>query len=525
MKKILFSLAAVAAMVGCAKDAPIVDNTNNTPVETLAIAASIDLSDTRVTIGGKEFTDVKWAQGDVVRLVSVAGVNTELQTTESGDTDVRFRGDAEYKADVDTYYAVYPSTTITNGVASFDLTTQDGKAAKAAILAATTKDADKGVIDMAFKPINALLHVAVTGAPAIKMAEFLAFDGAQFASGFSYDFAAETVTTSGATTVLTVNSPNAEDFFFSLPADLNMAAGYIVRLTDTNNNVCSKAYNGKTFAKGTTTRVEFAWSQPTVTLGTPMTSYSYYVAGNASQANSCTNNVIYFPNASTYANVQNAMVTEAGVVVDGKDYTADFANKSFTPANVTVSSWGEHSVKAYIKTKDGKRYESAPQTVHITGLPHNNHWFSSDDTTGWETTGTVSFDSKYGYRTLHYYRVPPFSATYKVGAIFSPSFNLPDNVNIHYDIKACYCTGGLGSADIQFITGITSGTAVPSSTQTKTLSLITSNEYPSEGNYTTFSFDATIGNSQRVYITDSHDKDFNYINLYVYTGSCNVMYR
>ena len=434
MKKILFSLAAVAAMVGCAKDAPIVDNTNNTPVETLSIAASIDLSDTRVTIEGEEFTDVKWAQGDIVRLVSVAGVNTELQTTESGDTDVRFRGDAEYKADVDTYYAVYPSTTITNGVASFDLTTQDGKAAKAAILAATTKDADKGVIDMAFKPINALLHVAVTGAPAIKTAEFLAFDGAQFASGFSYDFAAETVTTSGATTMLTVNNPNAADFFFSLPADLNMAAGYIVRLTDTNNNVCSKAYNGKTFAKGTTTRVEFEWSQPTVTLGTPMTSYSYYVAGNASQANSCTNNIIYFPNASTYANVQNAMVTEAGVNVDGTDYTADFANKSFTPANVTVSSWGEHSVKAYIKTKDGKRYESAPQTVHITGLPYD-YTFDGEladfRSAGWTTNGSLN-DGNMGLASRTKGVVLQNGGN--EGFVVSPKFELPTNTRVQASI-------------------------------------------------------------------------------------------
>lgn len=523
MKKILFSLAAVAAMVGCAKDAPIVDNTNNTPVETLAISASIDLSDTRVTISGEEFTDVKWAQADIVRLVSVAGVNTELQTTESGDTDVRFRGDAEYKADVDTYYAVYPSTTITNGVASFDLTTQDGKAAKAAVLAATTKDADKGVIDMAFKPINALLHVAVTGAPAIKTAEFLAFDGAQFASGFSYDFAAETVTPSGATTVLTVNNPNAEDFFFSLPADLNMAAGYIVRLTDTNNNVCSKAYNGKTFEQGTTTRVEFEWSQPTVTLGTPMTSYSYYVAGNVSQANSCTNNVIYFPNASTYANVQNAMVTEAGVVVDGTDYTADFANKSFTPANVTVSSWGEHSVKAYIKTKDGKRYESAPQTVHITGLPYDANWFNSTDTTGWETTGTVKFnDNGYGYRTFKFY------SSSETGAIFSPSFNLPNNVNVHYDVKAYFKTTAIGSNTCNLVTGITSGTTVPSSTQTKTINqkMNSAGQKPSESQYTTCSFDATMSNGQRVYITDSHPSlRWNGSTHYFIIGRCNVMYR
>ena len=29
---------------------------------------------------------------------------------------------------------------------------------------------------------------------------------------------------------------------FQLPADLNMANGYVVRLTDNNGNICSKAF-------------------------------------------------------------------------------------------------------------------------------------------------------------------------------------------------------------------------------------------------------------------------------------------
>lgn len=518
MKRYILSLAAVAAMVGCAKDAPIVDNTNNEPVERLSIAASIDLSDTRVTIGGEKFTDVKWERGDVVRLASVAGINTELMTTESGDTDVIFRGDGDYLADEDTYYAIYPSTAIKSGAATFNLAAQDGK--DVAILAAKSENAMKGVIDMAFKPINALLHVAVADAPEIAKAEFLAYDASEFAAAFSYNFAEDKVTTTAMATVLTVNNPNAEDFFFSLPADLDMSGGYIVRLTDERGNVCSKAYNGKVFARGTTTRVEFAWSQPTVTLGTPMTSYSYYVAGNVSQANNCAHNIIYFPTASSYANVQNAMVTEAGVIVDGVSYKAEVANKSFTPASVTVSSWGEKRVVAYIKTRDGKTIQSASQTVYITGLPHNNHWFSSDDTTGWETTGTVSFDSGYGYRTMYYYL-----GGVDGGAIFSPSFSLPANVNVHYDIKACYYTTGLFAKSIKLITGITSGTSVPSSTQTKELTRVTSNANPSEGKYTTCSFDAVMGNGQRIYITDDHQKDGNAAQNWFTIGSCAIKYR
>lgn len=508
----------MAAMVGCnSTDEPIL-NGNDSSAGELVLNASIVTDDTRVTVTGEQFTDVKWERGDYVYLASVAGIGTELITTEAGDTDVRFRGNGDYIADDDTYYAIYPSVAITRGVATFNLAKQEGD--DVAILAATAVGTANGVIDMAFHPINALLHVAVTDAPAIEKAELVAYDGKAFTSSFNYDFAQNKVTATGTATVLTVTNPDAAGFFFSLPADLDMSGGYIVRLTDESGNICSKAYNGKVFARGSTTRVEFAWSLPSVTLGTPMTSYSYYTQGNVSAANNCANNIIYFPTASSFANVQNAMVTEAGVIVEGVSYKADIANKSFTPASITVSSWGEKRVVAYIKTKDGKTIQSPAKTVYITGLPHNNHWFSSNDTTGWQTTGTTSFDSGYGYRTLYYYL-----GDAEGGAIFSPSFNLPANVNIHYDIKACYYTTGLGAKSIKLITGITSGTAVPSSTQTKTLKRVTTNATPNEGTYTMCSFDATVGNGQRVYITDDHGKDGNAAQNWFSIGSCNITYR
>lgn len=361
------SMAAIAAMVGCAKEAPIA---NLETKEAISIVASIDLSETRVTVEGEKFTDVKWEQGDNVTLSSAAGASATLTATAAGNENVRFEGEGTFAADTDTYYAIYPATAIEAGVATFDLTTQSGS--DVAILAAKAENVAKGSIPMTFQPINSLLHVAVSGVETLAKAEFMAYDGASIASGFSYDFANDTTTSTGSTATLEVSNPATAGFFFSLPADLDMANGYVVRLTDGSGNVCSKAYNGKTFARGTTTRVDIAWSTPSVTLGKPMTSYSYYVDGQASTANGCANNVIYFPNASSYANVQNAMVAEVGVIVDGTPYTAtiDTTTKSFTVSNVTVTSWGAKSVEAYIKTKDGETYKSAAQTVYITGLPY-----------------------------------------------------------------------------------------------------------------------------------------------------------
>lgn len=376
MKKLFMSLAALAAVVGCSK---VEEHSIN--VETnqdISLVASIEIEDTRVTVAGENFTEVSWEQGDVIRLASVAGVDAELAAEAAGSSNIRFVGESALLQDVDTYYAVYPSTNIEGTTVTFNYAEQSGD--DVAALVAKSENASKSDIHMAFKPVNSLLHVAVSGVESLAKAEFVSFNGTTLPAEFSYNFESDTTENGGSVEAYTVTAPAVEGFFFRLPADLDMSEGYIVRLTDAQGNVCSKAYNGKTFARGTTTRVEIAWSTPVVTLVAPKTSYSYYAAGDSKTANSCANNVIYFNSASTYANVQNAMVAEAGFIVDGKEYVAniDTANKSFSMGNVTVSSWGAKSVKAYIKTKDGKRYESAAETVYITGLPYHADWRSAD---------------------------------------------------------------------------------------------------------------------------------------------------
>lgn len=420
MKKILFSLAAIAAMVGCqSADEPIV-NVNN---EKLALEASIVVDQTRVSVAGEKFTDVSWVEGDVIRLESKRGMKATLAATAAGKSDVRFEGSGAAVADIDTYYAVYPDMNVSNGAITMNYAEQQGD--DVALLVAKAEECGIAGLQMSFRPLNALLHVAVSGAAELKSAEFKSFTGEGVASQFTYDFDTDAVTYDATATALVVETPNAEGFFFRLPADLDMSEGYTISLTDVNNNVCTKAYNGKTFERGTTTRVDIAWSQPTVTLGAPMTSYSYYAAGQAVTANSCANNVIYFPNASSYANVQNAMIAEAGIFVDGTPYTAtlDTATKSFTMGNVTVSEWTGYTVEAYIKTKDGQTYKSAPQTVYITGLPYHADWRSKD------------------YSDWRYTKISDKGTSLQVdssvlGCIISPEFKVPGNTSVTSAIAA-----------------------------------------------------------------------------------------
>lgn len=443
------ALAAVAAFVGCSKEnAPIdVIEKNN-----FTVNASIVLDDTRVAVEGENFTDVKWEMDDMIQLSSASGTSMTMTAnaiSETGDK-ASFAGEGELVSAVDTYYAIYPVAAIDEGVAKVNLVAQSGD--DAAVLVAKSNATTTEGISMAFTPANALLHVAVSGVESLAKAEFKAFDGSAIASEFVYDFVSETASAEGETLSYVVESPAVDGFFFSLPADMDMMGGYIVSLTDAEGNVCTKAYNGKTFAKGTTTRVNIEWSTPSVALGTPMTSYSYYAVGDSATANSCANNVIYFTTASTFSGVQNAMIAEAGYVVDGVTYVSDVdtATKSFAMAqDVTVSTWGAKSVEAYIKTKDGQTYKSST-TVYITGLPYTYNFVDGSldayRNAGWSTNGklrvgTMDLAGHSSTLVLHYYR-NVFGKTNESGYIVSPMFNIPADINVQPQVvRHAYAAG------------------------------------------------------------------------------------
>jgi hypothetical protein len=207
-----------------------------------------------------------------------------------------------------------------------------------------------------------------------------------------------------------------------------MSAGYVVRLTDAHGNICSKAYNGKTFTKATTTRVAIEWSTPSVTLGAK-TSYSYYLLNQPATANSSANDVIYFSGdcASSYAGIQNAYISEVGFKVDGTTYSSASGNvvwnkseKSFSMNNLTVSEKRGYAVEAYIVTKEHGTITSS-NTLYITGLPYTLNTSANDGT--WSSSGNVAWNGNSGVQ-LGYYQWSGEASIQK------SDFVLPANVNI-----------------------------------------------------------------------------------------------
>ena len=425
MRRIFIALAAVAAMVGCSKENAPIDAIEK---DSFTMNASIVLDETRVTVEGEKFTDVKWEQGDMVALASEAGMSTTLSATEAGDK-VCFVGEGVYAADVDTYYAIYPATTIDGGVATIDLANQSGDDKDSAVLVAKAEGTKGKAIDMKFTPANALLHVAVSGVSSLSKAEFVAFDGAMLPQGFTYSFETEAAEHYGEkVAAYTIENPSKDGFFFSLPADLNMANGYVVRLTDASGNVCSKAYNAKTFEKATTTRVSIDFATPSVTLGAK-TSYSYYLLNQPASANTCANDVIYFTGdcATTYAGIQNVYVTEVGFKVDGTTYSSanggvtwNKSAKSFSMNNMTVSEKRGYAVEAYIVTKEHGTI-TASNTLYITGLPYTLNVSANDGT--WAEEGYVNWNTSSGIRL-------GYNQWGGEAYIQKSDFVLPANVNI-----------------------------------------------------------------------------------------------
>lgn len=431
MRKIFIALAAIAAAVGCSKE--------NAPMEVIEhdsfmMNASIVLDDTRVTVEGEKFTDVKWVKGDNVALSSAAGASATLVAEAAGDTSVRFVGEGVAVADADTYYAIYPKMEIVDGVAMVDLMEQSGD--DAAVLVSKAQGNRGEAIDMTFRPANALLHVAVSGVESLAKAEFMAFNEASLPQGFAYLFESEMTQNYGEVASYTIDNPSLDGFFFSLPADLDMSAGYVVRLTDAQGNICSKAYNGKIFTKATTTRVAIEWSTPSVTLGAK-TSYSYYLLNQPASANSSANDVIYFSGdcASSYAGIQNAYISEVGFKVDGTTYSSASGNvvwnkseKSFSMDNLTVSEKRGYTVEAYIVTKEHGTITSS-NTLYITGLPYTLNVSANDGT--W----TEEREVKWGNTDRSYSAV---RIGYAVGSSFNTgassmtkSFTLPADVNVN----------------------------------------------------------------------------------------------
>ena len=167
MKRFLSILLLCVGMVSCADSGPEENNLPKVSVSanslTLEGEAGEDLPSFGVTIDGADYTQYGFEVGDQIRIVSEKGLNVVMEAESAGTHGIKFKGDFQPVAAVDTYYAVYPAHVglFSNGEVEVDLRLleQDGTSSRAAVLAAVSEQVEGANIHFDFRPINTILYV------------------------------------------------------------------------------------------------------------------------------------------------------------------------------------------------------------------------------------------------------------------------------------------------------------------------------------------------------------------------------
>lgn len=410
--RVLFAIFALFAATACSSsdtDQLIIPEGGNQEVVIpegndvfeLTTSAIAPEEEVRAGFTDAQKTQTVWYKGDQIRLTSLAGASAVLTNELEQGNNAFFRGTGTAAAEIDTYFAAYPSSLDlhTDGKVVMDFSkVQDGSEQNAIMAAGWCESVGKNEIVMGFTPINALLYVTVANLPAgytIYEVKFSDLDtllpGSQ-----TYDISAAsygTMTTEGGLTHYTINT-SATNFFIALPAYYTPTTGYVltVKAKDgAGQEYCTVGAFGAQggFSAGSTSYVTFDWTKNGISTIGPKTSYDLYLANNSAANTANTGQLVYCDanNATTYT-MQNTLInkgfiTNVGYVYDGTEFNTgsgivwDQSNKQFyVGGNLDGQSKAAHSLEVFMTTKLGDRIV-VRKTLHVTGIPYSYSRFSS----------------------------------------------------------------------------------------------------------------------------------------------------
>lgn len=465
MKRVLLIICSILLFVACSKKELDVEVEKTGSFD---VAASYIVPQIGVTITGEEYTEYSWETGDIISIFSSGGIGKDspavVVAQSDGHTNVKFKGNFDFVADVDNYFALYPaqedfkSYTFTK-----DYSVQDGSDKKAALLTACALNASKDNIHFSFKPSNAILRVELTGndkPSKLNSVRLRHLDGSEVVTGFTFDIISQICQSNFTkSSEIMITNPDPNGFFIALVPDVEMKE--FVLIFESDKGIFAKKFNAKTFKKGYTYTASVEWEMPIVTCGA-RSSYDYYLNdSNADRANYITSTAVVIGELwmkedgtksdahSTYSNIQDEMILEAGININGKDYKLDFKD-GIIGYNQRIGigfddlRWGKYQAKAYIKTKYNGRIESPDKTIHITGIPykttHSSGYFGFYDSIDegnrkfypWENISnkealddspvSISWDGEDGVWMEGLFRDPQ---------IASPEFYIPEGESIN----------------------------------------------------------------------------------------------
>ncbi len=440
MKKIyvIFLAAAVSVFAGCSGDDAKTSAPRQLTKEIITVEAgradSGDAVASRATVVGS--TSV-WEAGDDILIFaeSYAGkcghqCIPSIEISEDRQL-ASFRGEVVKPDAMDTYYAAHPSTaTVTNTYAQFTIPAiQAATAAPRILMVAKTGPASTTGLSFQFTPVDALLHVKLTGsATGIASIVMEAIGGEDLAGTYTYNFADGSTSVSGSKSI-TVNTGGLTDFYVTLPA-VTLSSGYKLTYYAGGQKMVRSYGAGavKEFRKGDAVNLAVdAFDAVAINYVNGFkSSYDYYNIGEIGTANTMGGDVIHGTGVHsvsyTTTGISSTLISDIGVILDGNriPYTAGTWNKSaktFAVGDHTMS-WGDHTAQLYMIC-DGTEVRSDLRTISITGLPY----YAAPP----KDSGTYKWTGKSGGSRLS------FESSYvhlETGAgpnptITSPSFHVP----------------------------------------------------------------------------------------------------
>lgn len=186
----------------------------------------------------------------------------------------------------------------------------------------------------------------------------------------------------------------------------------------------SYVMNGQTYTGEKDVNLKVAAPEFTVT-ASAYTSYSKYLAGDVSGANSCDPETIYDMKAVP-------SISEDVINYLGSTYSLKLDDEDVSAGNVTSQKWAAHSLYASY-TFDGVTKEDT-QTYYITGLPFRSN---PPTNTYWTGSGTVDWESSYVRLGNYSWSQPHY--------ITSNEFYLPNSIDVSVSTKFQVKSGGVGT--------------------------------------------------------------------------------
>lgn len=391
----------------------------------------------------------QWEESDQIAIFASSYIDVCNQQTLSAtqlkndNQSATFSGDIVEPENPDTFYAVHPATATVNcDYARFELPAlQTATATPNIMMCAKSEPSNIDLLALNFVPVDAFLRVTLTNsATEVSQIIFEACDGVAVAGEYTYDFETKAISVTGSGKSITVDTQGLTEFYIAVPA-ITLEKGYKLTFSDGDGQQMIRSYNyntGKTFTAGCVYNVEVA-DFAAITAGMTWSnacSYDFYINEGAEAANTKNNATIYGSDIHyTVTGISSTLIEEIGVIVDGTEIPTtswDKQDKTFSIADLTDMTWGEHTAQMYIKYNGGGVTVSETKDIVITGLPYTAAPLKKEE---WTTSGTVIWSDPAAYVQLGSNRAA-CSITSKA------TFYTPQNIDIKVEMNCHINTVG-----------------------------------------------------------------------------------